>query len=170
MKPFHTLRTLPAALLISLLTGLLPAACNSVECTLNNTVYTTYGFYTRTDDTEAAIIVNDTLTITAGGSDSVLINRMYNAKKVELPMSYFDGVDTLAFAVTNKAGETVRDTIWVSKTNYEHYEAPDCPIAIFHHVTGVRSTHRLIDTVKIVNPNVNYHASENFRIYFYTAQ
>ncbi len=169
MKKTYALRVLPAALLTSVLTAILVAACDSVECTLNNTVYSTYTFYTRSDGTESAIKVTDTLTITAGATDSVLINRLYNASGMELPVSYFGEVDTLSLAVTNRAGETVYDTIWVSKSNYEHYEAPDCPISMFHYVSGVRSTHRLIDTVQIVNPNVNYNASENFRIYFYTA-
>ena len=37
---------------------------------------------------------------------------------------------------------------------------------MFHHVTAVRNTHFLIDSVIIANPNINYNVSENFKIYF----
>lgn len=142
--------------------------CESVECPLNNTVYTTYGFYVMENGQPTAIRIGDTLTVTAGGTDSVLINRLYNASQMELPMSYFAEVDTLSLRFTDAENLVVFDTIWVSKYNYEHYESPGCPTAMFHYVSGVRSTHRFIDTVTVVNPNVNYYASENFKIIFYS--
>lgn len=151
--------------------GMLAAAttgCESVECPLNNTVYTTYGFYVMENGQPTAIRIGDTLTVTAGGTDSVLINRLYNASQMELPMSYFAEVDTLSLRFTDAENLVGFDTIWVSKYNYEHYESPGCPTAMFHYVSGVRSTHRFIDTVTVVNPNVNYYASENFKIIFYS--
>lgn len=144
------------------------AGCESVECPLNNTVYTTYGFYVMENGKPVPVRLVDTLTVTAAGTDSVLINRIYNVSQVELPMSYFADTDTLALTFTDQEGYKTHDTVWVNKYNHEHYESPSCPTAMFHTVNGVRSTHRFIDTVTIVNPNVNYYASENFKIIFYS--
>ncbi len=151
-----------ALCLLSIVTG-----CESVECPLNNTVYTTYGFYVMDNGEPTTVRIVDTLTVTAAGTDSVLINRMYNTAQMELPMSYFSDTDTLALKITDKENRSTFDTIWISKYNYEHYESPACPTAMFHYIHGVRSTHRLIDTVTLVNPNVNYYASENFKIIFH---
>lgn len=40
----------------------------------------------------------------------------------------------------------------------------------FHQIKAIRSTHRYIDTVQIVNPNIDYNATENFKIVFYTTE
>lgn len=141
-------------------------SCDSNDCPINNVVYSTYGFYTITEDGESKVSVTDTLTITAGGTDSVLINRLQNGSEVELPVSFNAATDTLVFHFTDIDSRTRKDTIWIDKENFPHYESPDCPASIFHHVTAVRWTTLLIDSVSIVNPNINYNVSENFKIYF----
>ena len=146
--------------------AIIAAGCETTDCPLNNVVYSTYGFYAITDEGESQVSILDTLTITAAGTDSVLLNRMVNANGVELPVSYSAAVDTLIFHFTDTLSRTRRDTIWIEKENIPHYESPTCPASMFHHVTGVRCTHRLIDSVQTVNPNINYNVSENFKIYF----
>ena len=121
------------------------------------------------DGGEASASILDTLTVKAAGTDSILLNRVLGKSEIELPVSYSAPVDTLIFEFTNVEQMLRRDTVWVMKENFPHYESPECPAAMFHVVTGVRSTHLLIDTVQVVNPNINYNASENFKIYFYTA-
>lgn len=142
------------------------AACESTDCPINNVVYSIYGFYTIVEGEEASISVLDTLTVTASGSDSVLINRMQNSSQVEIPVSYSAPTDTLIFHFTDTLQRTSRDTIWIDKDNFPHYDSPTCPASIFHYVKAVRCTNLLIDSVSIVNPNINYNVSENFKIYF----
>ena len=157
----HTVRTA----LIAAMT-LMGTACETTDCPLNNIVYSTYGFYAIMEEGETQVSLLDTLTITAAGTDSILLNRMVNASGVELPVSYSAAVDTLIFHFTDSVSRIRRDTIWIEKENIPHFESPTCPASMFHHVTAVRCTHRLIDSVQIVNPNINYNVSENFKIYF----
>lgn len=142
------------------------AACDSTSCPINNVVYSTYSFYTMADGAETPVSILDTLTVTAGGSDSVLVNRLTNGSQVELPVSYNSATDTLVFRFVNEEQQERTDTIWIDKENIPHYESPDCPVAFFHNVTAVRYTQRLIESVSIINPNIDYNVSENFRIYF----
>ena len=144
-------------------------SCNSTNCPLNNTVYSTYGFYAIIDGKEEAVQIQDTLTVKASGTDSILINRLTSQNKIELPISYNAPTDTLCFEFTNTDGLLRRDTIWLDKENYPHYESPECPASMFHVVTCIRHTRNLIDSVLVVNPNLNYNASENFKIYFRSA-
>lgn len=155
--------------------GLLFAACNDVSCPLNNTVASVYGFYAtaRTDDGAfvggAAVTVNDTITITALGPDTVLANKLVGAGGAILPVSFYGDVDTLQFAFVDKAGRTAADTLWVSKKNTHHSDDPSCPVHLWHSILGVRSTHHLIDTVVVSNAQVNYDGLENLQVYFFTS-
>lgn len=162
MKPLRTRATLRIALLIAL-----TAACESIDCPITNVVYATYSFYAVEDGEATAVTVLDTITVTAAGTDSVLINKYYSQSEVELPMSYTAETDTLVFQFTDSLSNTRYDTIYVSKENTQHYESPDCPAAMFHYVTGITSTHHLIDSIVIVKPDIDYNVTENFQIYFH---
>lgn len=153
-----------------LLMGIVTVAiisCDSNNCPLNNVVYSTYGFYVNTADGETKVSIMDSLTVLATGTDSILINRMYEMSSIELPVSYTSGTDTLIFRFTNKKNEVREDSVFINKENIPHYESPDCPVSMFHYITGIRSTHTLIENITVVNPNINYNATENFKIYFY---
>ena len=103
------------------------AACESTDCPINNIVYSTYGFYAATDEAESKIQVLDTLTITAAGTDSILINRLVRGSEVELPVSYSAATDTLIFHFTDTTSRTRRDTIWIDKENIpQYYMCFDC--------------------------------------------
>ncbi|MCM1109530.1 MAG: DUF6452 family protein [Clostridium sp.] len=160
-------RWLPGALLAALAFG--SGGCDTFDCPLNNTVYATLGFYAEQDGQWNAVTLQDSLTVTAGGTDSVLLNRQYNMNKIELPVSYTGKTDTLALRFSNADGLVTRDTIWLTKTNTEHYESPSCPSSMFHTITELRCTRRVIDTVRIVNPNIDYNGTENIQILFHSA-
>ena len=142
------------------LTGI--SSCDSIDCTLNNTVVMTCNFY---QDGKAAQL-NDTLTVTAGKDNILLLNRKLRVSTMALSLSYFNQVDTL---MLNVSGEdyTVTDTIWIEKTSYNHFESPDCPVNMFHTITAVRSTHLFIDSVSITRPDVDFYEDENLQIHFY---
>lgn len=143
---------------------LLLASCEGVDCTLNNTVALRVGLYKS--GTDSLLLVPDTLSVTAFGTDSVLLNRATRTAELTLPMSYWQEADTLCLTLYGDDYET-DDYLVVKKTNTEHYESPDCPATMFHVVTGVgfRSPYGTVDSVVVVKPTVNYDPQENLRIY-----
>lgn len=146
------------------------SSCNETACPLNNTVAAQFNFYAMQNGSLEAIQIEDTLTVTAAGTDSILINREKSAPYIRIPLSYTQPVDTIALRYANASGRVVYDTIMITKDSYQQYEAPECPTVTFHNVKAVRSTHRYIDTVQITNPNIDYNATENFKIVFYTTE
>jgi hypothetical protein len=142
-------------------------SCSSIDCPLNNVVYSRYAFYGIVNGTSTTVKLNDTLTVTAFGTDSVLINKDYGASSLDIPVSYYNPVDTLLFRYSTASGVAF-DTIWVEKNNYEHFESTDCPTAMFHNIIKVNSTHNLIDTVKIENSVIDYEEKTNFQIHFHS--
>jgi hypothetical protein len=135
------------------------AACTSVDCPLNNTVYANYqlkGPVTK---------LNDTLTISTprqGKRDSVLLNKKYDAENFTLPVSYGHDEDVLFFYTGQH-----KDTVWMQKTNRPHFESTDCGLNFFHTITGIRYTRHAIDSIVINHKEIDYDASpKHFYIYF----
>lgn len=137
-------------------------SCDTIDCTLNNIVEMRCNFYQNGNSAQ----LNDTLTITAIGTDEVLLNRKYMVSTFVLPLSYFNPEDTLVLTVKGE-DYVVSDTMWITKTSFNHFESPDCPVNMFHDITAVRTTHLFIDSVTITHSDVNFSDHENLQIHFY---
>lgn len=151
-----------------LLLALLVAACSSIDCPVQNTVYTVYNFYSSDGE---AISLLDTLTVTSArsdGTDTVLLNQGTQIATMSLPISYAHPEDVLLLHFKGSDYETT-DTVWVKKDDIPHFESVDCSAAFFHKITQVRCTHALIDSIVVNNPDVTYDATtEHFHVYFKT--
>ncbi len=162
-KPGRGGRLQAAFLMAATLTA---AACSSVDCPVQNTVYTSYGLHKAGGERDT---LRDTLTITTtrrDGTDSVLLNRSVNTTSFELPISYTDPEDTLFFYITDTLLNTSIDTVYVRKDNYPHFESVDCNISFFHYITAVRWTRNAIDSIAVNKQHVDYDAStEHFHLY-----
>ena len=153
---------------------LLFAACESSNCPLNNIVESVYVFYAseRTADgtfqAGTSVKLQDTLTVTAFGTDSLLVNRLVGQSGAKLPVSYYQQADTLVFTFTDSQGATGYDTICIEKDTRHHFDDPSCPVHMFHTVKDIHFTRHLIDTIIVSNASINYDGAENFQVYFRT--
>ncbi len=142
---------------------LFPAACVSIDCPINNSVNTIYNL--QKPDGTADTLGVDTMWVNiqrADGEDGLLINRLCgtSATKFTIAMSYTQPEDIVFLAVKDTSGNNWKDTIRVKKENYPHFEGVDCQARYFHKITNVMSSHHLVDTVIINNPEVNYDTSK----------
>lgn len=139
-------------------------ACDTVDCSLNNTVLCYLSFYNGKGD---KVEITDTLTITAYGTDKTLYNRGSKKADVAIPLSYYNDEDTLTLSVTGKDGTTQAEIV-IGKTNTQHFESPDCPVNMFHDIQySYVFSGRFIDSVVVVKPSINYQRDENIRIYLH---
>ena len=149
-----------------LLAALLTVACSSIDCPVQNTVYTVYNIYGE----QGADTLHDTLSVWTyrrDKTDTLLLNRGVNLTTFTLPISYAQPEDTLIFRVADSNGFVTTDTVWLKKENYPHFESVDCNPSYFHKLTAVRSTFRGIDSIVINHATVDYDPStEHFHIYF----
>ncbi len=152
--------------LLALCLALALASCEGIDCTLNNVSLCNIYFYSS--ETGKSISLADTLTVTAVGTDSVLYNRGVNASYVSLPLSYHAETDTLVLSVEGE-DYFLQSTLYVSKTNTEHYESPDCPTTMFHTITGAECRSSVVDSGVVKRAEVDYLQDENIRVYFHTA-
>ncbi|MCD8297681.1 MAG: DUF6452 family protein [Prevotella sp.] len=158
------LMLLPLYLFVPLL---FVTACSGVDCPLDSLVYTQYQLLKANGQTDT---LTDTLTVTTTkvtGMDSVLLNRQTNATEFSLPISYTSPQDVFYFYMTDTSGVMRTDIVTITKEDHPHFESIDCSPSYFHTITSVSCTHNNIDSIVIINPEVNYDTSlKHFSIYF----
>lgn len=159
------MRTLkPVPLTLALTVVLVLAACSSIDCPLNNTVYTSYKL--KGD----VAVLSKTLTVTSpvdDTRDTLLINHIANVDSFILPISYNRTEDIFHFTLTDNDGNETTDEVRVSKDNHPHFESIECGPAFFHTITDVTYSNNAIEKIEINNKNVNYDARKaHFYIYF----
>ena len=138
--------------------------CTTLDCPLNNTVYTKYKLQGDVKKLTGSLTISTTK---VDGEDSILINKDVDVDSFSLPMSYRQDKDSLFFEVTTQDERVFKDTVTVFKENYSHFESVDCSPSFFHTITDVKTTHNIIDSIVINNKEVNYNASKaHFYIYF----
>lgn len=155
--------------MLAALAAITACACSSIDCPVQNSVYTNYAIY-KADGTKDTL--HDTLsvlTFTAAGEDTVIFNRGVGLTAFSLPISYVNPCDTFFFGMKPQGEDSqwITDQVRINKVNTPRFESVDCQVAYFHTITAVESTHNFIDSIVINNPNVDYDTEkQHFRIYF----
>ena len=141
---------------------ILLASCGGEDCVINNTVVATMNFYSSDG---SAVMLNDELTVSVvrPGSDSIVLNRKSSATGISVPLGYQNECDTvvLRFGMAN-----IVDTLFLHHTNQPYFISLDCGTAMFHTLTSTDCTHRVLQSVIVTNPEINYDALENVQLVF----
>lgn len=167
--------------IVFLFSILLNFACTTDEtCTQTKYVKLTAGFYHVNDTTfiASAIILDsltiqglklDTVTKQYHLVDSILYNKQ-NVSSIDLPLNTF----SLQSKFRIKYSDSAMDTISIYHQNFNDYLSLECGCIEIHSIDTVTSTHHFIDTkqlhyidsIKILNHNVNTINAENIRLYY----
>ena len=143
--------------------------CTSIDCPVQNTVYTVYHLMQADGDRDT--MGTDTLwlwTTRADGTDTLLINRLCGATATSfsLPISYSQPEDRFCLLLMDTVGDYWVDTIRIKKESRPHFESVDCQASFFHTITAASATDEIVDSIVIKNPEVNYDASSpHFYLY-----
>lgn len=151
---------------VGLVAVLLVSACSTIDCPVQNTVYTVYNLYTSDQRVDTLRDTMYVYTHRRDGSDTLLFNSGIGLTAFSLPISYSHPEDTIFFlTMKNRAVATV-DTVFIKKEDIPHFESVDCSASFFHRLTAVRSTHYAIDSIVISKNFVDYDAtSPHFHLY-----
>lgn len=97
--------------------------------------------------------------------DSVLTDTIYNAESglssLSLPLSY-----TSKTTYTIHYDEKLKDVIEVTHRNIPFVSDIECGTMMFYQVENVKYTTNSLDSVVIVNPDINNEEKNNFNIYY----
>lgn len=136
------------------------SACSESDCSIEGQPTARFSFFDSRTHSQVSLF--DSLTVTALGTDSVLLNREKGIDHLSLPLSYTESTTRFVLHYTH----TLRDTLTVSHLNRPHFISMDCGISMFHTLEHVAHTTVLIDSVCLTNPDINDHEKENYRIYY----
>lgn len=162
---------LPVAAVLAL------TSCTSIDCSLDSVVVWTLTFYDSETEEPVKLLCN--LTIDAEGAGT-LYNKGTGISSMPLPMSHSAATDTLylRWSLPEDGDQespddyAANDVLYIDHDNFGHFDAIDCPAAVFHNITNVRYAPRAasdfpltIDSISIIRPQVDYNDVENIRIY-----
>jgi hypothetical protein len=108
----------------------------------------------------------ESLTVTALGTDSIILNREASVSSLSLPLSYLNDTTTLVFHYDYDNDPTVSDTVRVCHTNTPFFESLDCGYSVKQAVVAVDHTTLRIDSIRILDVNTNTNGTENLKIYY----
>lgn len=138
-------------LLISLVLVLM-SSCDLLNCTQANVSYLRMELYNTAGN---AVLLPDTLTIGAKGTNHVLVNRNVNTKEILLPLSYHAPADTFVLHYYSKYYSLI-DTLYVQKSNEVYFESPDCPTVMMHKIQSVSCAGVFLNSVEILDDRVDF--------------
>ncbi|RGN47360.1 MULTISPECIES: DUF6452 family protein [unclassified Bacteroides] len=135
-------------------------SCSENDCSLGGRPSVRFSF--MNSKTHAIVNLFDSLTVTALDTDSILLNRGKGINHITLPLSYVNEETTFVLHYSR----FLRDTIWVKHENYPHFISMDCGISMFYTLKEVQYTTYLLDSITLVNPDINDNEKDNYHIYY----
>lgn len=180
-------RLLPLLAVLAVVATVAISGCNDTDCPMGSANEVKISFLSAADTTRFVV---DSLTVTADGTDSVLLNRENDAYYVTLPLNSTQRVTTYNFRFTMLHRDTVtltgqrpdgtteqRDTVIITPVRYEDlvevqytaeqkFTSMDCGL-VFSYVleTGRHST-SFIKSMGIVNAVISEENEENIYMFF----
>lgn len=105
-------------------------------------------------------LVFDTINLKYIYSDSILYNKSKSVNKLYLPLHKFENLTKFEVKLNEQF-----DTLTIIHKNADYYISLECGCLKIHSIDTVLTTNHFIDSVKIINYNVNTTNVENIRIY-----
>lgn len=120
-------------------------------------------FYTLDPETE--VVSNDTLdslTVTAFGTDSIIINNQKKVHNLSLPLRYTADSTVLVF----RYSKTLTDTLVVYQTNTPYFLSMDCGYQMKQSIKDVNYSRHSLDSIRIVNKEAGIYGTENLKLFY----
>ena len=147
--------TLPVSVLVLL------TSCDLLNCTQADVSMLRMEIY---DAAGNKVMLPDTLTISACGTDKILVNRDVNTSEILLPLSYHAQRDTFIIRYYGQY-YSLQDTLLVEKTNDVYFESPDCPTVMMHTILGAFCTNEFLASVEVVSEKVNFEEVTHLQLF-----
>lgn len=114
-------------------------------------------------------VVNDTLdslTVTALGTDSIIINNQKKVHTLMLPLRYASDSTVLVFHYAYKADPEISDTIYIQQKNVPYFESMECGYSIKQSLLGLKYSRSRLDSIFINNKQANTDGTENLKLFY----
>lgn len=104
----------------------------------------------------------DSLTVTAFGTDSIIINNQKRVHDISLPLRYTADSTKLVFRYSRN---TV-DTVVIYHSNTPYFLSMDCGYQMKQAITSISYTHHALDSIDRVNNEAGIYGRENLKLFY----
>ncbi|MCD8182428.1 MAG: DUF6452 family protein [Bacteroides sp.] len=121
--------------------------------------------YLYTLDRGTQTVHNDTLdslTVTAYGTDSIIINNQKKVHDLSLPLRYTEDSTVLVFHYSR----TLRDTIIIHQINTPYFLSMDCGYQMKQAITNVSYSRHSLDSIRVANKEAGIYGTENLKLFY----
>lgn len=108
----------------------------------------------------------DWITVTALGTDSIIINSQANVFDMYLPLQYTVDSTALVFHYNSENLDIDTDTLIIRHVNTPKFVSMDCGYEMKQSITKSEFTTNRIDSIHISSPSTNTNGTENLKIFF----
>lgn len=108
----------------------------------------------------------DSLTVTAFGTDSIIINNQKDVHKLTLPLRYASDSTIFIFHYAYIEDPTFCDTIYIKQNNTPYFESMDCGYSIQQDILGLGHSEIELDSIHILNKQANTDGTENLELFY----
>lgn len=159
----NLIRFIILGLLICPLIGIAVSCSEEEDCSM--TARPMMQCYLYRIDPETNLVQNDTLdslTVTAYGTDSIIINDQKNVHDLSLPLRYAVDSTVLVF----RYSPTRKDTLVIHHTNTPYFVSMDCGYQMKQSITDVSHTRVRLDSIDIANYEAGIYGKENIKLFY----
>lgn len=153
------------SLMLPTLIGFISACSEEEDCSLATRPMLYCNLYTIDEVTDQ--VKKDTLewlTITALGTDSIILNKQEKVKDLILPLNYTADTTKLILHYDQKSLKT--DTLLIKYTNLPYFLSMDCGYQMKQTVKSIRYTRYVLDSIHIANPEAGIYGTENIQLFY----
>ena len=143
--------------------GIVISCSEEADCSMATRAMMQCYFYTLDPETE--VVSNDTLdslTVTAFGTDSIIINNQKKVHDLSLPLRYTADSTVLVF----RYSKTLTDTLVVYQTNTPYFLSMDCGYQMKQSIKDVNYSRHSLDSIRIVNKEAGIYGTENLKLFY----
>lgn len=108
----------------------------------------------------------DSLTVTALGTDSIIINNQKKVHTLMLPLRYTKDSTILIFHYAYLSDPTLCDTIRIKQNNTPYFESMDCGYSMKQSILGLSHSQIELDSIYILNKQANTDGTENLKLFY----
>ncbi|MBO5250740.1 MAG: hypothetical protein J6B31_01900 [Bacteroidaceae bacterium] len=141
-------------------------SCGESDCSLSTVSYARFDFLDSKTHQSVKLTNGATIAGIIHSGDSLLIDTVFNQAQqyMSVPLSY-----TNQTTYVMHYSETLRDTIRLTHKNIPFVSDIECGSVMFYQIENMSYTTNVLDSVVLVNPDINNEEKKNFNIYYRTA-
>jgi len=153
-------------LIVYPIAGIVSSCSEEEDCSMNARPMMQCYLYRIDKETEKVLKDTlDSLTITALGTDSIILNNQKRVHELSLPLRYTADSTVLVFHYS-KDIKIKKDTIVIRQKNTPYFLSMDCGYQMKQNITGGSYSRYQLDSIYIQTAELSIYGTENLKLFY----